>query len=273
MMMNTTHVFVRNRTRARWSFFIRDAPALPYYRLENANRHTAAPEKDMSTAAQHRSSAVGTTGRVVRWAAPYDLVVWLYMLGRERRFREKLIGLAQLQPGEVVLDIGCGTGTLAIAAKRHVGPSGHVYAVDASGEMIDRAKRKAGRAGVDVAFRNAVVEALPYPDAQFDVVMSTLMLHHLPRKARQECAREIRRVLKPGGRVLAVDFGTSPRGKKSLFGRFHRHGHVDQSDIVELLAGAGLRVVESGAVGVRNLHFTLATAPPGVASAAVTVEG
>jgi SAM-dependent methyltransferase len=109
--------------------------------------------------------------------------------------------------------------------------------------------------------------------AQFDVVMSTLMLHHLPRKARQECAREIRRVLKPGGRLLAVDFAAPARGKKSLFGHFHRHGHVDQSDIVELLAGAGLRVVESGAVGVRNLHFTLATAPPRVASAPLTVEG
>jgi len=272
-MMNTAHAFVRNRTPLCWSFFIRGAPGLQYYGLDNAYRHTAALEKDMSTAAQHRSSASGTTGRVVHWAAQYDVVVWLYTLGRERRFREKLIGLARLRPGDVVLDVGCGTGTLAIAAKRHVGPSGLVHGIDASEEMIDRAKRKAGKARVDVALRNAVVEALPYPDAQFDVVMSTLMLHHLPRKARQECAREIRRVLKPGGRLLAVDFAAPARGKKSLFGHFHRHGHVDQSDIVELLAGAGLRVVESGAVGVRNLHFTLATAPPRVASAPLTVEG
>lgn len=226
----------------------------------------------MSTA-EHLSSAPVTTGRVVHWAARYDVMAWLFMLGRERAFREKLIGLARLQSGDVVLDVGCGTGTLAIAAKRHVGPSGRVHGIDASPEMVDRAKRKAGKAGADVAFDTGVVEALPYPDAQFDVVMSTLMLHHLPRKARQDCAHEIRRVLKPDGRVLAVDFGPTPRGKKSLIGHFHRHGHVDLSDIVDLLSSVGLSVVEAGAVGVRNLHFALATAPSRVVSATVAVGG
>lgn len=214
------------------------------------------------------NSAPGTTGRVVHWAARYDLLAWLFMLGREGAFREKLVVMAGLQPGDVVLDVGCGTGTFAIAAARRVGPSGSVHGIDASPEMIARARKKAGKASVDVDFRNAVVEALPYPDGNFDVVMSTLMLHHLPRKARQECAREIRRVLKPGGRVLVVDFGTTPRGKKSLIGHFHRHGHVDLRDIVDVLNDAGLSVIESGAVGIRNLHFALATTPFQMASAA-----
>jgi ubiquinone/menaquinone biosynthesis C-methylase UbiE len=207
------------------------------------------------------NSAPGTTGRVVHWAVRYDLMAWLFMLGREGAFREKLVAMARLRPGDVVLDVGCGTGTLAIAAARSVGPSGSVHGIDASPEMIVRARKKAGKAGVDVDFRNGVVEALPYGDGHFDVVMSTLMLHHLPRKARQECAREIHRVLKPGGRVLVVDFGTTPRGKKSLIGHFHRHGHVDLRDIVEVLNDAGLSVIESGAVGIRNLHFAVATAP------------
>jgi ubiquinone/menaquinone biosynthesis C-methylase UbiE len=202
-----------------------------------------------------------TTGHVVHWAARYDAIVWLFTLGRERAFRERLISLARLRPGEAVLDIGCGTGTLAIAARQHVGPSGNVHGIDAAVEMIDRAKRKARRAGVDVTFEAGVVEALPYPDAHFDVVLSTLMLHHLPRKAREDCAREIRRVLKPGGRVLIVDFGTTPRGKKSLIGHFHRHGHVDLGDIVKVLVAAGLSIAESGAVGTRNLDFALAVAP------------
>jgi ubiquinone/menaquinone biosynthesis C-methylase UbiE len=197
------------------------------------------------------------------------MLVWVFLLGRERSFREQLIGLAHLRPGDVVLDVGCGTGTLAIAAKRHVGASGRVYGVDASPEMIVRATKKASKAGADVTFRTGVVEALPYPDAHFDVVLSSMMLHHLPRKARQQCAREIRRVLKPGGRVLAVDFGRTPGGRKGLFGRLHRHGHVDLRDIMDTFAGAGLSVLENGAVGVRNLYFALAMAPSAVSGAPV----
>lgn len=68
-----------------------------------------------------------TTGRVLHSAALYDLLLWLVSLGRERSFREKVLGLARLQPGESVLDVGCGTGTLAIAAKGHVGQIGSVY--------------------------------------------------------------------------------------------------------------------------------------------------
>ena len=139
----------------------------------------------------------------------YDALVWLVTLGRERAFRERLVDLARLVPGESVLDVGCGTGTLAIAAKRRVGEPGVVRGIDASPEMIEPARRKAAKAGASVDFETAVAESLPFPDASFDVVLSTLMLHHLPKATRQECAREMRRVLKPGGRVLAVDFAKS----------------------------------------------------------------
>jgi ubiquinone/menaquinone biosynthesis C-methylase UbiE len=198
----------------------------------------------------------------------YDALVWVLTLGRERALRARLADLARLESGDAVLDVGCGTGTLAILAKRRVGATGTVHGIDAAPEMVARAREKAARTGADVSFQVARAEALPFPDARFDVVLSTLMLHHLPRKARQECAREIGRVLKPGGRVLAVDFGPTPRGKKSLIGHFHRHGHVDLRDIVAVLGDAGLGVVASGAVGIRNLHFALATAPSPVASAA-----
>ena len=82
-----------------------------------------------------------TTGRVLHWATGYDVLVWLVTLGRERAFREKMLNLAHLAPGESVLDVGCGTGTLAIAAKRVVGPAGAVYGIDASEQMIARATR------------------------------------------------------------------------------------------------------------------------------------
>jgi SAM-dependent methyltransferase len=104
---------------------------------------------------------------------------------------------------------------------------------------------------VDVTFTDGVVEGLPFPDEHFDAVLSTLMLHHLPRAAREQCVREIRRVLKPGGRVLAVDFGGATGGRKSLIEHFHRHGRVDVPDIVKLLSEAGLEIIESGPVGLR----------------------
>jgi ubiquinone/menaquinone biosynthesis C-methylase UbiE len=203
------------------------------------------------------TTAPATTGRVLHWAAPYDLLVWLVTHGRSRAFRERLVDLARLASGESVLDVGCGTGSLAIAANRRLGADGKVFGIDASPEMIARATSKAARAGVDASFKTAVAEALPFPDAQFDVVLSTLMLHHLPRKVRQQCAREIRRVLKPQGRVLVVDFAQA-QSRSGLLAHFHRHGHVDPHDVVALLEEARFRCVESGPVGVRSLHFVLA---------------
>jgi ubiquinone/menaquinone biosynthesis C-methylase UbiE len=178
--------------------------------------------------------------------------------GREGAMRERILKLARLQPGEAVLDVGCGTGTLAIAAKREVGAAGKVSGIDASPEMLARAAMKARRAGIDVAFTEAPAQALPFPDASFDVVLTSVMLHHLPRPARAQCASEMRRVLKPGGRVLVVDFAMSQ--EKGLMTHLHRrHGHVKLDDIVALLGAAGLQVKESGAVGFRSLQFALAT--------------
>ena len=203
-----------------------------------------------------KHGAPKTHGLVIDWAARYDVLAWLLTKGREGRLRERMLSLAGLAPGNQVLDVGCGTGTLAIAGARQVGISGLVHGIDASPSMIERARRKAAKAGVAVDFDVAVAETLPFPDHRFDVVLSTLMLHHLPRKTRQQCAIEMARVLKIGGRVLAVDFGRGNR--HGLMAHFHRHGHVDIKDIVALLEDVGLTVVESGAVGMNNLHFALA---------------
>ena len=223
-------------------------------------RMTDVDEKDVISRAVPK-----TIGHVLHSPALYDLLAWLFMRGREGEFRDTLVDLARLTEGESVLDVGCGTGTLAIAAKRRVGPRGSVYGIDASPEMIVRATKKARQQGAEIAFRSGVVEVLPYPDARFDAVLSTLMLHHLPRKARQQCAREMRRVLKPGGRVLAVDFGAPDRPRKGLLSHFHRHGHVALDHIIDDLRAVGLNVVESGAVGVKDLQFALAQAAANMA--------
>ena len=111
---------------------------------------------------------------------------------------------------------------------------------------------------VDVTFDQGYCQELPYPDEKFDVVLSSMMLHHLPRSTRQQCAREIARVLKSGGRVLAVDFGRAKQ--RGLLAHFHRHGHVEVHDIANLFLDAGLTPVRSGAVGMNSLNFVLAEA-------------
>jgi ubiquinone/menaquinone biosynthesis C-methylase UbiE len=201
-------------------------------------------------------------GLILHAAWSYDLLVGILTLGRERSLRRKMLRPARLQPGESVLDVGCGTGSLALEAKRAVGPSGLVYGVDASPEMIARAGRKARKAGLEIAFANAPAQALPFPDGRFDVAVSSMMLHHLPRSSREQCAREMRRVVKPGGRALAIDFDPAGRGSGFLDRlRLHRHGNLKPGELAALFAGAGLIVVEMGAVGFRSLQFVLATAP------------
>ena len=202
-------------------------------------------------------TAPATKGLVLHRAAGYDILVWLLTHGRPRAFRTRMVELARLGPGESVLDVGCGTGSLAIEAKRHVGNQAQVSGIDASPEMIARASSKATKARIDVSFKTAVAEALPFGDATVDVVLSTLMLHHLPRKGRQQCLSEIGRVLKPEGRVLVVDFGT-PQDKSGLLAHFHRHGHVDPRQIVSLLGEAGFHAIDQGAVGISSLQYVLA---------------
>lgn len=135
-----------------------------------------------------------------------------------------------------------------------------MYGIDASPEMLARAEKKAGKAGLEVTFRNTAAQTLPFPDAGFDAVLTTLMLHHLPRDSRAQCAQEMKRVLKPGGCVLAVDFAAPARNRKGFLAHFHRHGHVNPGDTIALFREAGLAIAGSGAVGFRNLQFVIGTA-------------
>lgn len=121
---------------------------------------------------------------LINWAARYDLLISLLTLGRETRFPELLLAPARLRQGEALLDVGCGTGSLALVAKRMVGPAGWVHGIDASAPMITRAKSKATRRGIDAHFDVASADALPFADRTFDIAVSTVMLHHLPKTTR-----------------------------------------------------------------------------------------
>lgn len=124
--------------------------------------------------------------------------------------------------------------------------------------MIARAQRKASKAGVAVEFASASAQELPFPGPTFDAVMATLTLHHLGGDVLLQSVREIRRVLKPDGRLLAVDIDldhpANPRGAPHAHA--HRIGaHFDLADIASLLTHAGFEVVESGPVAFRLIRF------------------
>jgi ubiquinone/menaquinone biosynthesis C-methylase UbiE len=216
----------------------------------------------MSTAQE--PSELQTRSRVIHWAFWYDMMIKARSFGREMRFRERFLDIAGVAPDETVLDAGCGTGTMAIAARRRVGEGGAVYGVDAAAEMISRAERKAARAGADIKFRHALLESLPFPDGMFDVAITSFVLHHFPDDLLARCLGEIRRVLKPGGRLIAFDFAA---GHGPHHGLFHRHTHPHATfnlyAITPMLNAAGLVVRERGDAGFAHAVFIKAT--PGTA--------
>jgi len=121
------------------------------------------------------------------------------------RARKALLEQARLQPPQRVLDIGCGTGTLAVVIKR-AHPEVEVVGLDPDPNALARARRKASLAGASIQLDEGMAGALPYPDAAFDRVFSSFMFHHLQGDKKSHMLREVRRVLAPRGRFEMVDF-------------------------------------------------------------------
>ncbi len=203
-----------------------------------------------------------TAGHTIHWAWLYDIVVWIMSWGQDRALRQWTVKLAALQPGEAVLDVGCGTGDLTLAAKARVG-AGRVIGLDAAAEMIAVARRKAARRRVDVDFRVGLVEATGLPAHSCDVVLSSLMLHHLPGDLKRAGLVECRRVLKPGGRLVAVDFVRPAEGRRHGGMGWSAHPTPPQGapDLAALLAEAGFVDVTAGAAPFASLGYACGRAP------------
>jgi len=143
----------------------------------------------------------------IRHARAYERLSAIAFAGSRRRIFGRLVDLAGVTAQDEVLDIGCGPGYLtalaASAGRRAVG-------IDVSEQMVAEALRK--RASGGCSFVVGKAEALDLPDASFDVVLSSLAIHHIPNDARAQAFTEMFRVLRPGGRVLIADF-QPPKGK------------------------------------------------------------
>ena len=173
-------------------------------------------------------------------AAGLDLLLPLYdpmvkLLGADRA-RRKLFDQASVQPHHRVLDIGCGTGTFAVAIKGWL-PSVQVVGLDPDSKALARSRRKAERAGVSIRFDQGFASALPYSDRFFDRVFSSLMFHHLPHDAKLATMREVRRVLKPDGSLHLLDFEQEGPRSHNPLARWLHSGERLQDNTREQIMG------------------------------------
>jgi ubiquinone/menaquinone biosynthesis C-methylase UbiE len=202
---------------------------------------------------RHQHGATGTAparatrGLILDQGWRYDLMEWFIdtcvLRGMVRALRQRTADLARLQPGEAVLDVGCGTGTLALLAQERVGPTGRVVGIDPGPQQIACARAKAARRRLPSTFQMGMIEHLAFPDRTFDVVLSTIMMHHLPTGLKRQGLTEIARVLKPGGRLVIADF-QRPERRGGQPGR-PGVGGSDLRDLADLVQEAGFLRVES----------------------------
>lgn len=156
------------------------------------------------------------------WLLPlYDPLTRL--IGVQAAHR-KLAEQAELASAERVLEIGCGTGNLALLVKR-MHPQLDVAGLDPDPKALARADRKARRAGLTLTLARGFADECPYPDSSFDRVLSSLMFHHLEAELRVASLREVLRVLRPGGSLHLVDFGGDSHHLHGLT-RLARHSHT-----------------------------------------------
>jgi len=200
-----------------------------------------------------------TQGNVIHWAGWYDAITHLILQPSQNSIGR----LAQVKGGDTVLDVGCGSGRLTMAAQGWAGADGQAVGLDPSPEMIEVARKNASRASLKAKFELGVVEKLPFPDASFDVVLNRLMLHHLPGDLKQRGLAEMRRVLKPGGCCLIVDFEPPKSGLLRMIVENHLTpmANVDVRTYVALLEQAGFTEIETGPTSSKLLSYARGRIP------------
>lgn len=176
----------------------------------------------------------------------YDLVQRLFV--KDTIYKRRLIEQARIQPGQRVLDLGCGTGTLAIMVKQ-AEPRAQVTGLDADPQMLGVARAKAAEQAAAVTFDQGLATELPYPDASFERVLSSLMIHHLTTTQKEQAGRELARVLKPGGQLHVVDFGKP----QTLYGKLLKPFLHEFEEVNDNVDGRLPAIFETAGFKVRQL--------------------
>ncbi|MBL8917361.1 MAG: bifunctional demethylmenaquinone methyltransferase/2-methoxy-6-polyprenyl-1,4-benzoquinol methylase UbiE [Myxococcaceae bacterium] len=153
-------------------------------------------------------------------APRYDVTNDVLSMGTHRLWRKEAVRRACVKPGDAVLDCATGTGDLAIDFKRAVGPAGTVLGTDFNAAMLSTAPEKAKAAGLEIAFEVADAMKLPYPDARYDVASIAFGIRNVDDP--KTCLSELGRVVKPGGRVVVLEFGQPAGAFGALFGLYAR---------------------------------------------------
>lgn len=145
----------------------------------------------------------------LKWLTPfYDALIEGPMSAM--RMRSDLLAEMGDLSGKKVLDVGCGTGSMALMIKKAF-PAAEVVGLDGDPRILAIARTKARRRGLAIQFEEGMSFELPFPDRSFDAVITTMMLHHLDREAKQRTAAEMHRVLRAGGRLHGMDFAEPRR--------------------------------------------------------------
>lgn len=177
----------------------------------------------MSTEVQRMFSSIATR---------YDVTNEVLSLGIHRLWRRSAVRLSGAREGNAILDCATGTGDLALAFKRAVGASGRVVGTDFCQEMLDNAPAKAAREGLQVEFQVADALALPFADDSFDVASIAFGIRNVDDPLK--CLKEMARVVRPGGRVVVLEFG-QPTG--FFGGLFRLYSKVIMPTLGGLLTG------------------------------------
>lgn len=223
---------------------------------------------EVAVSADHDAHSHGNPGQNHGEAAPfwvrnYDRLALVVSLGRTTRLHNATLDLAGFKAGQSLLDVGCGTGELLrIAADRSAG-AGELFGLDVEPAMISQAQAKASKMSTNVTFTEGSIDALPHPERTFDVVVSSLMFHHLSASEQAAGLTQIRRVLKPGGTLLVADINPD---RRSIVSSLPGHGARDDREAVQAvtqrqLASAGFIDVIGGDHAQKTLYFARGRTP------------
>jgi ubiquinone/menaquinone biosynthesis C-methylase UbiE len=216
----------------------------------------------------HEPAAYVRAARFDRLTPIYDLLV--VALARERTWKPALLTQIRIEPGMRVLDLGCDTGTLAIALAR-LQPAATLVGLDGDAKILARARRKAADANVEIEFVEGLAQDPPLPRASFDAVVSSLLFHHLRPTTKEVALAKARELLRPGGHIHIADWGQPQDPLMRLLSTSVRllDGAASTRDslagaLPSLVARAGFSdVVETGVwrTAVGTLRLLCATAP------------